>query len=576
MGRKEGDRRGAAAATVAAEIRANGGFVRGRAGGVARDIRAKVETYALLGDDETARFYGDKSVAFCRAPEELLRLARVHYAARQFRRALCVLQGARLEVTHMAGRLLASQCLFQVREFDECLNLLGEDDADAGDLGIDSGLGELSIEGEDRAMSDEIRALLCVMRARVYVEMENAPRAVLSYKRALRCDLHCAAAFAGLTQSGLLSREEAQRFIMEITAESPAEPPAELRAWLCKFYRASIDRSHPLPASPAAMSENLDSLAVRAVRQYEALDFSGCVALCRQILKTDPFADERVVVTHLAALVELDERHELFVTAHALVDKNPRDGVSWMAVGYYYFACGKLDAARRYLQKATSLNARLAPAWVAYGHAFGAQDESDQAMAAYRTASRLFPGAQLPMLFMGMEYARQSSSAHASSLFQAALEACPSDPASRHELGVVAYRMGDMHRAVAYFKAALSLWEASDGTREVSSTSGRRAEAEEATLFNLGHCYRRLQEFPRALRCYERSLGLQPRSPSTCSALGMTLHCMGDFEGAMAMYHRALRYNPEDTFSTELLERAMHDMFMTDAPMRALSSSDVL
>lgn len=449
--------------------------------------------------------------------------------------------------------------------------MLGGDDADLAaiatpqegkpDQVIDAALEGLSIEGEDGVLGCEIRAALCVLRARVFETMENANRATLWYKRALSCDIYCTEAFEGLSDSGLVSREEAVRFVRELTEDSSAHAAPEFGKWLVNYYRASMDRSCSLPPMPEA-EENVDVLAVKARRMYDLLDFSACVASCRDILKADPYVDGPVLETYLAALVELDERHELFVTAHSLVDREPKSGVSWMAVGYYYFACGKPEVARRFLQKATTLNSRLAPAWVAFGHAFGAQDESDQAMAAYRTASRLFPGAQMPMLFMGMEYARQSSLGHASTLFQNALEACPSDPAPRHELGVVAYRMRDMPRAVAYFKAALSLWEASDGTREVSSSSGRRAEAEEATLFNLGHCYRRLREFPRARRCYERALGLRPRSPSTCTALGMTLHAMRDIEGAVAMYHRALRYNPDDANCGELLERALGDMFL--------------
>lgn len=428
---------------------------------------------------------------------------------------------------------------------------------------IDLGLEGLSIEGGVNALGDEIRAALCVLRARVYERMENPTLTVLWYKRALRCDLCCLEAFIGITESGLLSKKDMVEFVKDIAKEvGDNEGTNEFQTWVRTYYRASVDRSLPLPHAPGE-SRSIDLLGVDARRKYEALDFEECVKICRDILKHDPFMSDSILETYLAVLVELEERQELFVVAHDLVDREPSQGVSWMAVGYYYFTSGKPEMARRFLQKATSLNTRLAPAWIAFGHAFGAQDESDQAMAAYRTASRLFPGAQLPKLFMGMEYARQSNLGHASTLFRVALDACPSDPAPRHELGVIAYRMGEMHRAVAYFKEALSLWEASDGTRQVSSCRGRRAEAEEATLFNLGHCYRRLREFPRARRCYERALGLGPRSASTCTALGMTLHAMRDVEGAVAMYHRALRYSPEDINCGELLERALDDMFLS-------------
>lgn len=87
-----------------------------------------------------------------------------------------------------------------------------------------------------------------------------------------------------------------------------------------------------------------------------------------------------------------------------LVQDYPDSGISWHAIGCYYYATAQYDAARNYFGKATQLAPRHAPAWIAYGHAFAAQDESDQALAAYRTAARLFPGLHQPVLGMGREY----------------------------------------------------------------------------------------------------------------------------------------------------------------------------
>lgn len=59
---------------------------------------------------------------------------------------------------------------------------------------------------------------------------------------------------------------------------------------------------------------------------------------------------------------------------------------------YAYTHTGKLDAARRFFHKATSLDPQSVPSWILFGHSFACMDESDQAMAAYRTAARLFVG----------------------------------------------------------------------------------------------------------------------------------------------------------------------------------------
>lgn len=503
---------------------------------------AKATRYATLGLTTSAEFFHDKASFLTSTPTALLTQARHLFSTSQPRRALHLLQTNDLPTTLPAARLLAAQCLYALSDLESALALLPDEITDPT-----TNISTLTLS----TAPDEVIASACVLSATIHERLENPTRALQSYQRALRADYLCIDAFQALASHHLAPPHVISAFL-----DSLPVPAGPLAAWVAAYYRATLDRSCPLPA-PAAS----DSQALVAARCFASLDFAGCVQASRSLLKRDAFPGGAALETYLAALVELDERHELFVAAHRLVDAAPRAAVSWLAVGYYYLCAGKPDAARRFLQKSTALDARLAAGWVAFGHAFGAQDESDQAMAAYRTAARLFPGAQMPGLFMGMEYARQSSLGHAATLFQSAREAYPNDPAPRHELGVVAYRLGDMARAVAYFKAALSLWEASDGTRLVPTTSGRRAEAEEATLFNLGHCYRRLREFPRARRCYERALGLRPRCASTCTALGMTLHGMRDMRGAVAMYHRALRYSPDDANCAELLERGLEDLF---------------
>ena len=72
--------------------------------------------------------------------------------------------------------------------------------------------------------------------------------------------------------------------------------------------------------------------------------------------------------------------------------------VSWFAVGCYYLSSGRHELARRYLNKATSLNRVFGPAWLAYGHSFAAENEHDQAMAAYFTASQLMKGLIIDVL----------------------------------------------------------------------------------------------------------------------------------------------------------------------------------
>lgn len=68
-----------------------------------------------------------------------------------------------------------------------------------------------------------------------------------------------------------------------------------------------------------------------------------------------------------------------------------------------------------------------------------------------------------------------------------------------------------------------------------------------------GHAYRKLRDFPNAIKWYRAALAINPRLPSTYSALGFSLHLSGDLDGAIECYHQSLSLKPDDTFTCEML-----------------------
>lgn len=109
------------------------------------------------------------------------------------------------------------------------------------------------------------------------------------------------------------------------------------------------------------------------------------------------------------------------------------------------------------------------------------------------------------------------------------------------------------------------------------------AETGEASLFNLGHCYRKMLRLQDAVEMYKRALRCSPNKASTYTALAFTYHLMSDFDSAINYYHKvvsllhlfldrsvfvltlrvstrqALGLSPDDTLTTEMLERALKD-----------------
>ena len=312
---------------------------------------------------------------------------------------------------------------------------------------------------------------------------------------------------------------------------------------------ASSSSSDAIVRARSLFANSVDAKTIVAEFHYYHNNFAKCHELTQAILEADSHA-HACLAYHLSSLVELKSSRELFIDAHRLVDSFPDTAEAWYAVGCYYYLCNKFEKARINFLKATSLNPYFAPAWLGYGHTFAAQDESDQALAAYRTASRFFSGCHLPPLCIGMEYAKTGNLQVSDQFLTHTLSICALDPLVFNEIGVLRYLQGNYEEAAEAFEKVMDLSQAHLVSQTVSETV-------EASLFNLGHCYRKLQRLNEAVEMYSRALRCKPNKASTYTAMAFTYHLLGNFDAAINYYHKALGICPEDTLTTEMLERAL-------------------
>ena len=163
-----------------------------------------------------------------------------------------------------------------------------------------------------------------------------------------------------------------------------------------------------------------------------------------------------------------------------------------------------------------------------------------------------------PVLCIGMEYQRTNNLSLAEHFFGRAREICPSDPLVYNELGVLAYRNRDYTTAVSFLERAISL------------VPQPLTDRWEATVVNLAHANRKLNNFDDAIAWYERALSLAPRVASTYTALGFTHQLKGNFQShmgeAIECYHKALGLRPDDTFAQEMLTLALIDQCAVTMP----------
>lgn len=64
------------------------------------------------------------------------------------------------------------------------------------------------------------------------------------------------------------------------------------------------------------------------------------------------------------------------------------------------------------------------------------------------------------------------------------------------------------------------------------------SETGEASLFNLGHCYRKMLRLDDAVEMYKRALRCIPNKASTYTALAFAYHLKSDFDNAINYYHK--------------------------------------
>ncbi|KAK9070581.1 hypothetical protein SSX86_010983 [Deinandra increscens subsp. villosa] len=509
----------------------------------------------------SAIFFADKVAAFTSDPADIYMQAQALFLGRHYRRAFHLLNASQIVLRDLRFRYLAAKCLEELKEWDQCLQMLGEANEDEhGNFRDtkDSDVMYLDKETEDREIN--ILSAICFLRGKAYEALENRSQARKWYTAAIRADPLCYEALECLIENHMLTCEEEKSLLSSLQF-------AQEDGWLSSFYsclikkydKASVieEKFNKLENEDiytkqsnesiiCTLKNNTDLLACKAEYYHQCGEYQKCFELTSILLEKDPFHLKSTMV-HIAAAMELGHSNELYLMSCNLVKDYPQKAISWFAVGCYYYCIKKYDQSRRYFSKATSLDGTFAPGWIGFGNAYAAKEEGDQAMSGYRTAARLFPGCHLPLLYIGMEYMRTHSFKLADQFFMQAKAICPSDPLVYNELGVVAYNMREYNKAVWWFEKTL--------VHIPSSLS----EMWESTVVNLAHALRKLKRYSEAITYYEKALALSARSLSTYAGLAYTYHLQDNYSDAITYYHKALWINPDDQFCTEMLTLALVD-----------------
>ncbi|KAG9501076.1 hypothetical protein J7337_006760 [Fusarium musae] len=524
---------------------------------------------------ESAIFIGDKLLALTNDDQDAFWLAQVHFATGNYTRAQAFLSSQDLIARNPSCRYLAGHCLIKQSRFDEALSILG--DRNPTHLITNGASNKRKTQprhgrrrdpaAEEEAANRRYEAAMCFLRGICYAKQNAFDRAKECYKDAVRIDVQCFEAFQQLMSNSLLSPDEEWQFLESLDFDSihvsgdvsSSQQAADFTKMLyttrLSKYRnpAAFETAYDSLSTHYHLASNPDLQLARADLLYTQCRYRDALNITNGILQEDKY-NFSVYPVHLACLFELKEKNLLFLIAHDLADSHPEEPCSWLAVGIYYFSIGKIPEARRYFSKASMMDAHFGPAWIGFAHTFAAEGEHDQAISAYSTAARLFMGTHLPQVFLGMQNHALNNMTLAEEFLKTAYGLCKTDPLLLNEMGIVKYHQDKPKEAAQYFTAALKIADDMDSD----------PSAWLATRTNLGHAFRRLRHFNRALAEFDEVLRQGGKDAAIFSAKGLILMEQSKPDEAVVVLHEALAINPQDSIATELLNKALEETALID------------
>mmetsp|Transcript_22112 Transcript_22112/g.39378 ORF Transcript_22112/g.39378 Transcript_22112/m.39378 type:complete len:377 (-) Transcript_22112:228-1358(-) len=190
----------------------------------------------------SAIFFADKLRSlFPQSPEAVFLLAKTYYASKQYRRAYLLLQNEEIIPLSPKYQHLAALCCIDLGLWDECLEILGEDD----NLQVNVGDFESSSSPTPAAGFDDsghapghdvsFRSALWFLRGRVFDALENRPKAIQCYISAIQCDPYCYDALYVVLQRHLLTSQEELELMSQLKF-CPGD------GWLDLIYRCKAKK----------------------------------------------------------------------------------------------------------------------------------------------------------------------------------------------------------------------------------------------------------------------------------------------------------------------------------------------
>ncbi|CAO3614622.1 unnamed protein product [Mucor hiemalis] len=503
----------------------------------------------------TSSFIGEKLMVTTEEVNDIYNMASVYYQQQQFERALAILNKKDTLNKSVKCRYLAALCSISLENGRDALDYLGHSNPFSGkDVFHD--------ETMDGCI--KLESVMCFARGKAYLLIKEIDNARDCFKEALNIDVKCYDALEALVQYNMMEEKAEWEFVMTLPFEEHCGIDSDYFRYLYGLkLKRDILNGKRMDNDVEDIAKSLDVQLSTAEGYFDEGRYEECLKICKAIKEQDAFFKQSIPV-YLSCLYELDMKIELYEYAQELVDRLNDEAVAWHAVGLYYLHVKKNLEARKYFTIALKNNRFFQQSWLGYGHSFSAEKDHEQAISAYLQCSRLIPGSYLPLMNIAMEYMEQNNLPLAYDYFEKSLQKNTTDPFLHNEVAVYYYKKEMYKKCQEHLHIALKLSKKS---------LSFRSSIWEKIWCNLGHVYRHepLQDYDRALRCFENALVRNPKNSDARATVGMIYQLQGRTAKAITEYLEALN----NTDSVELINDLLETSLKSHAQINYATAKDI-
>ena len=227
--------------------------------------------------------------------------------------------------------------------------------------------------------------------------------------------------------------------------------------------------------------------------------------------------DDKIVAAHFdlaLAYMQIGDEKSAIESLKKTVKLKPDDFEAFNLLGHLYMNQKMVDLALPCFEKAIKINPMMAEAHYNLGVAYMQKKMFEKALASYKKSLKIFPNNSIVFNNMGVVYEDKGEMKKALSYFKKAIKANPQNATALQNIGAYYIKINPQ-KAKEYFEKAAKIEEKSDNI-----------------FFNLGVCLRLIGDTEGSIAAFEKALKLNPKNQLVYGQLYHQLRDILDFRKA--------------------------------------------